>query len=94
MRKISLFWFGDSLTNPEFIDQVRMVRKALPGVILNLGTNAALLTEKRSDIILEEGLLDRINFDIDGITKKTYESIRVGLDFDVVMKNVCYFIDK
>lgn len=93
LRKINLFWFGDSLTNPKFIDQLRMISKALPKVILNLSTNAELLTEKRSDIMLQEALLDRINFDIDGITKKTYESIRRGVNFDVVMKNVHYFID-
>ena len=94
LRKINLFWFGDSLTNPKFIDQLKMIRSALPGVILNLSTNAELLTKERSDIILQEGLLDRINFDVDGITKETYESIRRGVNFDVVMKNVHYFIDE
>ena len=94
LKKINLFWFGDSLTNPKFIQQLRMIRGGLPEVILNLSTNAELLTEKRSDIILKEILLDHINFDIDGITKKTYESIRRGVNFDLVMKNVKYFIEK
>lgn len=94
LRKINLFWFGDSLTNPKFIDQLRTIRRALPEVTLNLSTNAELLTRERSDIILQEALLDRINFDIDGITKETYESIRRGVNFDIVMKNVHYFIDE
>ena len=94
LRKINLFWFGDSLTNPKFIDQLRLISKALPKATLNLSTNAELLTQNRSDIILNESLLDRINFDIDGVTKKTYESIRRGVNFDVVIKNVHYFIGK
>jgi radical SAM protein with 4Fe4S-binding SPASM domain len=94
LRKINLFWFGDSLTNPKFIDQLRIIRKALPKATLNLSTNAELLTLRRSDLILNEDLLDRINFDIDGVTKKTYQSIRRGVNFDLVMKNVHYFIDK
>ena len=36
--------------------------------------------------------MDTIIFSIDGINKKTYESIRVGVDFDQVISNVKNFI--
>lgn len=72
---------------------MRYVRKELPGVTLNLSTNAGLLTRRRSALIIDEGLLDKINFDIDGITKETYERIRLKVNFDKVMDNVLYFTD-
>jgi len=93
LKKINLFWFGDSLCNPAIIDYMRHVRAALPGVKLYISTNAELLTPERSDIILSEKLLDVINFDIDGVEKDVYEKIRVGVNFDRVIKNVEYFMN-
>jgi len=93
LKKINLFWFGDSLCNKNFIDYVRYIRKELPKVKLYLSTNAGLLTEEKSRIIIDEDLLDVINFDIDGIKKETYENIRRKVKFDEVMKNVNYFIE-
>jgi len=52
-----------------------------------------LLSEEVSRAIIDERLLDIINFDIDGMTRTTYESVRRNVDFETVMKNVHYFID-
>ena len=93
LKKINLFWFGDSLCHPKIIDCLRIVRKGLPRIKLYLSTNAGLLSEERSKAILDEELLDVINFDIDGIRKETFESIRRKLDFDKVMHNVDFFLD-
>ena len=88
LKKINLFWMGDSTVDKNMIEKIRIIRKNLPNVKLYLSTNAQLLSEKRSRILLEEDLLDVINFDIDGLNKNTFEGIRVKLDFDVVTKNV------
>mgnify|MGYP001545071830 CR=1 FL=1 len=93
LKKINLFWFGDSLCNRQVIECLRVVRKELPNVKLYLSTNAGLLHEERSRAIIDESLVDVINFDIDGHTKETFESIRRNLDFDKVTKNVRYFLD-
>ena len=93
LKKINLFWMGDSTVDKNMIEKIRIIRKNLPGVKLYLSTNAQLLSEKRSRILLEENLLDVINFDIDGLNKNTFEGIRVKLDFDVVTKNVMYFLN-
>ena len=58
-----------------------------------LSTNAGLLYQNRSRSIIEERLLDVINFDIDGITKETFENVRKRLKYENVMKNVLYFLD-
>lgn len=94
LKKINLFWFGDPICNPNIITYLEKVKEVLPGVKVYISTNAELLSEKFSDEMLEKKLIHVMNFDIDGITKETYESIRVGVDFDKVMKNVHYFIRK
>jgi MoaA/NifB/PqqE/SkfB family radical SAM enzyme len=93
LRKINLFWFGDSLSHKKVIDAIRIIRHKLPNVKLYLSTNAGLLWKDRSQMIIDEKLLDVINFDIDGITKETFENIRLKLKFDEVMENVHYFLD-
>ena len=93
LKKINLFWFGDSLCNKDFIEYLRYIRRNLPGVRLYLSTNGELLPEDKTKAIIDETLLDVINFDIDGVKKETYESIRRGVSFDKVVKNVHFFID-
>ena len=93
LKKINLFWMGDSTVDKKMIEKIRIIRKELPSVKLYLSTNAQLLGEERSRILLDEDLLDVINFDIDGLTKSTFEGIRVRLDFDTVTDNVKYFLN-
>lgn len=93
LKKINLFWFGDSLCNKKFIDCIRVIRKELPGIKLYISTNAGLLHKERSQTIIDEDLLDVINFDIDGFKKDTFEKIRLKLDFDEVTDNVRYFLN-
>ncbi len=93
LKKINLFWFGDSLCNKRIIECLQTVRKGLPRVKLNLSTNAGLLSEEKSRAMIDENLLDVINFDIDGITKETFEKVRQRLDFDQVVKNVRFFLE-
>lgn len=93
LKKINLFWMGDSTVDKKMIEKIRIIRKELPNVKLYLSTNAQLLGEERSRILLDEDLLDVVNFDIDGLTKSTFEGIRVRLDFDVVTTNVKYFLN-
>ncbi|NQU65848.1 MAG: SPASM domain-containing protein [SAR324 cluster bacterium] len=93
LKKINLFWFGDSLCNNRIIACLEYIRRGLPRAKLNLSTNAGLLTEEKSRAIIDGNLVDVINFDIDGIKKATFEKIRQKLDFDQVVKNVRFFLD-
>ena len=54
-------------------------------------TNASLLTEKKSIELINSGL-DDIRFSIDGVTKETFEKIRIGLDYEKVLENCLRFI--
>lgn len=57
-----------------------------------LNTNATLLDEERSRKLLDSGLT-RLRFSLDAVSKETFEKIRLGADYDVVMKNIETFLD-
>ena len=53
---------------------------------VTMATNVQLLDEKRIHQYLDAGL-DDIMVSIDGVTKKTFEDIRVNLDYETVVQN-------
>ena len=57
-----------------------------------MNTNATLLSEERSKKILEAGLT-RLRFSLDAATKETFEKIRIGADYESVMKNIERFVE-
>jgi len=91
-KKILPFLHGESLLVPGVEDYFRYIRKAAPRTHLNLTTNGAKLTAELSELFLQEDLLDSIIVSIDGGDKKTFEDIRLGLDYDQVHGNVLHFI--
>ena len=92
LKKVNLFWFGDSLCNKHVIDHFRAIRAGLPGVKLYLSSNSELLSADRSRAIIDERLVDVINFDIDGVTAETHEYIR-KVSYEKVVENVQFFLD-
>ncbi|MDH5523657.1 MAG: radical SAM protein [Desulfobulbaceae bacterium] len=70
-------------------DIIKMIRYAREKNILDLfmHTNATLLFEDVAAELIDAGLT-RLIISIDSHTKDTYESIRVGANFDVVVKNI------
>lgn len=81
---------GEPLINKNLHIMVRKLKDA--GIKrVNFSTNASALNEKKSRQLLEAGL-DEIRFSIDGFTKKTFEIVRKGSDFDKVIKNCLDFI--
>lgn len=93
LRKINLFGFGESLLHPKLIEIITYIKKALPEVELNLSTNAQLLDDELASKLLASRV-DKINIDIDGVTKQTYEGIRKQLTFETVIENTKRLIDK
>ncbi|MCL4468241.1 MAG: radical SAM protein [Deltaproteobacteria bacterium] len=87
VQKINMFGFGESLLHPRLIEIINYVKKSLPGVELNLSTNAQLLDDRLASGLLASGI-DRINIDIDGVTKGTYEQVRKQLKFETVIANI------
>lgn len=65
-------------------------QKKLTKLVLN--SNAMLLDHEMSEMIIDSGL-DRFIISMDGFTRETYEKIRVGGNYDVVMANCLQFIE-
>lgn len=88
---ISIQGFGEPLMDRSFAEKVKYAKNmGIDKVISN--TNAALLNEKIAKAILDSGL-DEIFISLDALNKETYERIRRGLKFDVVVNNVMRFLD-
>jgi radical SAM protein with 4Fe4S-binding SPASM domain len=80
---------GEPLLNPEIYEMISYCRKL--GVPTGLSTNATVLTEKASRMLIEAGL-DYIIFAFDGATPETFEKYRKGADFHKVRNNILAFL--
>jgi hypothetical protein len=88
-----LIWLhlgGESLLDPQFVERVNLL--AATGANTLVSTNITPLTEELTARILNSKL-HRLILSIDGTTKETYESLRVGADFDDVMGKVDRLLD-
>ena len=84
-------WRGEPMMNPNLASYIRYMKSA--GIHeVQMNTNASYITKENSKEIIESGL-DRIIFSCDGLSKETYNTIRVGGDFDRFMKNIRTFYD-
>lgn len=84
-----LFGMGESLLHPKFFEMADYAVDA--GLSTALSTNLSFLDEERSYKLLRSGI-DFITLAIDGTTKETYESIRVGGDFDKNLERTKRFL--
>ncbi|MFH1401635.1 MAG: radical SAM protein [Parcubacteria group bacterium] len=77
---------GEPLLHP---DIAKMIKYAKDKGILEVqfNTNGFLLSEKKAEELIDAGL-DRIIFSFDGATKKTYEKIRKGSNYERVINNI------
>lgn len=90
IEQVSLNRDGEPTLDRNITKKVKTLKdKGIKRVIFS--TNAQLLTEELSREILEAGL-DTLMISIDGIKKETYEKIRVGLNYEKVLKNTINFI--
>ena len=81
---LNLTGIGEPFLNPHIYDIVKYStdHKA----VVKFDTNATLLNDEKIKKILDTNI-DVISVSFDGATKETYEPIRVGAKFDVVIKN-------
>lgn len=88
---IKLNYLGEPLIHPDVVKQVEYAKKK--GVIeVMFNTNAVALTEEMSRKLLAAGL-DSIFFSVDSPYAAKYNKIRVGADFDKVVKNIKKFVE-
>lgn len=86
---VKLNYLGEPLLHPDVVEQVRHAKRR--GLEVMMNTNATLLTEEMSLNLLEAGL-DDIFFSVDSPYAKEYEEIRIGADFEQVIRNIETFV--
>lgn len=91
--KLILHKDGEPLMDPLLFKRIDYIKKKMNKSTIHLNTNAMLLNESNIAKILNSQL-DSITFSVDGASKETYEKIRQGLKYDVVVKNVNNFFEK
>lgn len=84
-----LHGMGESLLHPKFFEMADYAHKA--GLKTQLSTNMSFLNEERSEKLVKSDI-DFIIMSMDGATKETYESIRIGGDFDRNLKQAKHFL--
>lgn len=82
---IYLYGTGESLLHKQLPEYVEYA--AAKGLTTCLSTNGLPLNEKNARRLLQCGL-DHLIVALDGGTKETYESIRIGGDFDRLVANI------
>ncbi len=86
VEKVMLYLDGEPLLDRDIFEKVKYTKSK--GVkVVNLATNASLLTESKCHELLESGL-DEIYIALDSMDKETYEGIRRGLNYDKVLANI------
>lgn len=86
---IQLFYVGESLLHPRILEMIRYLKQN--NLRIHLATNATVLNEKMAHGLINAGL-DYITFSFDGTDKETYESIRIGANYESVLENILRFL--
>ena len=86
---LNLTGFGEPLLNPDLFKIIKYARKK--GSFVKVDTNGMLLTKENAEKLLDTGI-DIVSNSIDGMDKKTYESIRIGANFERVIENLKNFV--
>ncbi|MCF7861679.1 radical SAM protein [Candidatus Woesearchaeota archaeon] len=88
---INLFLRGEPLMHPRIMDIISYAKKNR--IATRMESNGGLLTKERADQLLENPP-DFMSFSFDGYDKETYESLRVGGNFEKILENILYFLRK
>ena len=88
---LKLSWRGEPMLNKNFVEMIRYAKSKGILEVTSL-TNGVLMDEKMSREIVN-AKLDQLVISIDGFTKETYEKIRIGADYGLVLKNLKKLID-
>ncbi len=82
---------GEPMFSPYFGKVVQIIN---PPTRISMATNGMLLTKKRSDLMLERDVMGQIVISLDAATPQTYRIMRPSSDFDTVISNLTYYINR
>ena len=91
VKVVVLHIWGEPLIDEKIFDKIKYAKKY--NVRIELSTNITLLDGDKTRRIIDSGL-DAIYLCLDGVTKETYENVRLGANFETVMKNIDQFLEE
>jgi MoaA/NifB/PqqE/SkfB family radical SAM enzyme len=80
---------GEPLLHPQMLELIEYAKNA--GARVGLITNGSLLTPERVDRLLKAGT-DMIEVSVDAADPETYGKIRIGLNFDRLVRHLRYAV--
>src|SRR3989338_8118900 len=87
---VSLENYGETFMDPLFFERAAYARGK--GMDVYTISNGSLMNKKLADRAIF--FLDKIRFSVYGTTKDVYESIHLGLKYDLVISNIEYLIEE
>ena len=91
VERIHMHNFGEPLLDKKLPERIKYAKsKGIKHVYFV--TNASLLNEKNSKLLIESGL-DEFKISFYGVDKKSYNNTMVNLDFDKTLNNIINFFD-
>ena len=91
LKTILLYNFGEPFLDKHLLEILRLAKRIVPGVFILISTNGNVMPNGWPEIIIKEGLIDRIIFSIDGASQESYGKYRVGGNFDKAFRNMTEF---
>lgn len=85
LKLVDFTGVGESLLNKDFLKMLRYVKSKK--IRATFYDNFCFIDKKTAEELIEIGV-DEIVASIDGATKETYEKIRIGSNFEIVINNV------
>ena len=77
----------EALFHKRVFDMFDLVRKVNPDIFLHLNTNGMLFTDEKIYKLLEREIYD-ISWSLDGYTKETVESFKIGANFEKIIDGI------
>jgi radical SAM protein with 4Fe4S-binding SPASM domain len=90
VKCLKLHNYGEPLLTPGFHQMLRHIRTRSSRIDIQFSTNGSLLDQKWAHVLVQENV-NRVHITVDGLSKETYEKIRIGLKYDTVTSNILSF---
>jgi sulfatase maturation enzyme AslB (radical SAM superfamily) len=91
IERVELFGRGEPTLDPKLPERVEILKKAGLRRLL-ISTNATLLSPDLARTLIKNGL-DNFDVSLDSMDRATYEKIRLGLNYDIVLSNIHSLIE-
>jgi len=93
LHSVITFGIGEPLLYENLTGVIGELKRRMPeDNRVGFNTNGTLMIERTASRLIDIGV-DWITFSIDGATKPTYERIRIGANFDEVIKNIARTVE-